>query len=409
MSVKIHHGPPGSYKTSGAVADDFVPAVLEGRHIITNVRGLSDPAKIREVLEERGKTVPETFKLTWLDSTDREQMEMLQRFWHWAPDGCFFLIDEVQEVWPKAMRDSHLKKLDYPGGQDTANADGRFLTIALAFEKHRHRNWDFVVTSPNINKVHSVVRSCAEASYKHKNLATLGTLFKGRYVEGYHAADTNGKPADFYTIRKKRIPGYVFKLYQSTATGKVTDTIAGQSIFKDPKVLGLLVFGGLVIVGVFSMGTPDILRKTLESPPAETDGQTDPETVPPDRPKPASGAPVHTAPVGSGAPPALAPRLRFLTAAQKITITGSYETLESGKKTLSYYLRVHLDATRYFDLTNTTIGRLGVVVTPLTPCFYELRAGSTSVFAYCEEVDPIPESSTALASAPPTNTTPVPE
>ncbi|HEP9310628.1 TPA: hypothetical protein VDV39_005850, partial [Pseudomonas aeruginosa] len=27
MSIKIHHGPNGSYKTSGAIQDDAVPAL----------------------------------------------------------------------------------------------------------------------------------------------------------------------------------------------------------------------------------------------------------------------------------------------------------------------------------------------------------------------------------------------
>lgn len=41
MSIKIHHGPNGSYKTSGAIQDDAVPALKDGRVIITNVRGFT--------------------------------------------------------------------------------------------------------------------------------------------------------------------------------------------------------------------------------------------------------------------------------------------------------------------------------------------------------------------------------
>ena len=59
MSIKIHHGFPGSYKTSGAVQDDFIPAALAGRHIVTNVRGLDNEDRIREVLEGQGMTVPD--------------------------------------------------------------------------------------------------------------------------------------------------------------------------------------------------------------------------------------------------------------------------------------------------------------------------------------------------------------
>ncbi|WMR32586.1 zonular occludens toxin domain-containing protein, partial [Metapseudomonas otitidis] len=41
MSIKIHHGPNGSYKTSGALQDDAIPALLQGRAIITNIRGFT--------------------------------------------------------------------------------------------------------------------------------------------------------------------------------------------------------------------------------------------------------------------------------------------------------------------------------------------------------------------------------
>ena len=260
MSVKIHHGAPGSYKTSGAIADDLPAAVIAGRHIITNVRGLHDRDLIASVIGLKfKKDIPESFKITYIktdpsdlseefqDQSCSENMEMLRRFWHWSPDGAFFILDEIQEIYPKTFKDRDLKKLEYPGGIEAANRDGKFLTIALAFEKHRHRNWDFIVTTPNISKVHDVVRSVADGAYKHKNLAILGGMFKGRYVEGFHSGDTSGRPADFNSVIRKKIPNYVFDLYKSTATGVVSDTRSGQSLFKNPKILGLLIFLSLII------------------------------------------------------------------------------------------------------------------------------------------------------------------
>lgn len=396
MSIKIHHGPPGSYKTSGAVVDDFVPAVLAGRHIITNVRGLESEANVRDVLEGKGMFIPDSFKLTYLDSSDSEQMEMLRRFWHWSPDGAFFLIDEVQEVWAKALRESHLTKLNYPNGIEQANKDGKFLTIALAFEKHRHRNWDFVVTSPNINKVHPVVRGSAEAAYKHKNLATLGKLFKGRYIEAYHAADTNGKPADFYTIRRKSIPKYAFGLYKSTATGVVSDTTAGQSIFKDPKILGLLIFIALIWVAVFFMGTPKVLG-----------GDDAPkDTTPAAAPAPITGGAGTKVPVsaaGAGAPavalsppPEVPARLKFVQQAESIKISSSY-TMNNIRR---YYLRFMLPNSQYVTVTEQTAGRLGLVVSILDDCLYEVKAGQYVTFAFCSDEPPPVESPTTAQLAP---------
>lgn len=259
MPIKIHHGPPGSYKTSGAVHDDFIPAVLAGRYVITNIRGLNDEHLIRQVLTARGKTVPDSFKLLNLDSDDTEQLNQIRHFWHWAPDGVYFFLDEVQIIYPKEWRATHFKKMDFPASESEAALIGRFVTIQQAFQQHRHKNWDFCLMTPNINLVNPMIRACAEGAFKHKNMAMIG-LFKGSYLESFHASETAGKSkADIYASRRKRVPSYVFDLYQSTLTGLVSDTKAGASIFSDPKLLFLLVI--LIFSLTYGLsGVPALLR-----------------------------------------------------------------------------------------------------------------------------------------------------
>lgn len=226
MSLKIYHGAPGSYKTSGAVWNDFVPAVFEGRHIVTNVRGLSDPDKVISVLssvkEFKKKEIPDSFKLTYIDTTESENLEKIRRWFHWIPDGALLLLDEIQMIYPKSITATQFKQFDYEGGLDAATAAGRFPTLALALEQHRHKNWDIVVTTPSIKLVHPVVRAVAETAFKHINNAIKTKLLKGTYNEAFHLASQPGSKADIYVVRKRRIPKWVFQLYQSTATGQVT-------------------------------------------------------------------------------------------------------------------------------------------------------------------------------------------
>lgn len=404
MSIKIHHGSPGSYKTAGAIADDFVNAVLEGRHVITNVRGLSSEERVREVVGKHVKEVPESFKLTYIktdpkdldfpDSPCLENMEMLRRFWHWSPDNVFFLLDEVQEIWPKSYRESHLRKLDYPGGAEQAAKDSKFETLVLAFEKHRHMNWDFVVTTPHINKVHAVVRESAEAAYKHKNLAILGSLFKGRYIEGFHTADTNGKPSDFYSVIRKKIPSYVFQLYKSTATGVVRDTAAGQSLFKNPKVLGLGLFILLLGSYLFSLGLPAIFRGT----PPKVDNPT-PIQAPSINQQGSVPNPVSpTTPSGSPLPhPKANPlpnRLSFLEQSEKINLLVGYREFRGKTEINHFVLRFQFPNNRYLDVTDKTFARLGLVVSVLDDCMYEIKYNTIVKYAYCnglESVQPPPQ------------------
>ncbi|MGG2405740.1 zonular occludens toxin family protein [Aeromonas veronii] len=260
MSIKIHHGAPGSYKSSGAIHTDVLPAIKAGRHIITNVRGFT-AERCKEVL---GKAVPESFQVTYIETESQEGRDHLARFYHWAPKGVFFLVDEVQRIFPPSWRQSDLDRLDYPGGPDVAKADGRPETIDVAFDMHRHHNWDFVFTTPNIKKVHAVIRAAAETAIRHTNMGLLG--IGGRYKTVLHLADNSGSSMSDVLQAKpfNKVPNYVFKLYDSTTTGKVSDTIAGSSMFRDPKILFFLAIMGVCIF--FGFIKPEYLDKPNKAP-----------------------------------------------------------------------------------------------------------------------------------------------
>ena len=241
MSIKIHHGAPGSYKSSGAIHTDVIPAIKEGRYIITNVRGFT-AERCREVL---GRDVPDGFDVLYVETESQDGRDRLARFYHWAPKGAFFLVDEVQRIFPPSWRQSDLDRLDYPGGTIAAQADGRPETIDVAFDMHRHHNWDFVLTTPNIKKVHQVIRAAAETAIRHTNMGLLG--IGGRYKTVLHLADNSGTSASDVLQAKpfNKVPKHVFKLYDSTTTGKVSDTIAGSSLIRDPKILFFLAIMGV--------------------------------------------------------------------------------------------------------------------------------------------------------------------
>ncbi len=269
MSIKIHHGAPGSYKSSGAIHTDVIPAIKAGRHIVTNVRGFT-AERCREVL---GKAVPDDFQVTYIETESQEGRDHFARFYHWAPKGVFFLVDEVQRIFPPSWRQTDLDRLDYPGGPDVAKNDGRPETIDVAFDMHRHHNWDFVFTTPNIKKVHQVIRAAAETAIRHTNMAILG--IGGRYKTVLHLSDNSGSSMSDVLQAKpfNKVPKYVFKLYDSTATGKVSDTIAGSSVLRDPKILLFLAVWGLcVFFGFIKPEYIDAPAKAVQAVPAASSG-----------------------------------------------------------------------------------------------------------------------------------------
>lgn len=256
MSVKIHHGPPGSYKTSGAVLDDFVEAVFSGRVIVTNVRGLYDEERVCNVLSEAfpRRKIPSSFELVWVDTDTEEGIFAIQTFFWWVDCGAFLLIDEAQTFWPSEMRQSDWRPFDFPGGMDAARIQGRPKDYLDAWTRHRHFNWDVVLTTPDIKLFHSKIRSVAETAYLHKNQAIVG--LRGRYLEGMHLASKNGSASDFFVVRGRKIPKWIFSLYQSTSTGVVSDTGAGTPIWQNPKIAGLLIFIVVLVGFLISRGNP---------------------------------------------------------------------------------------------------------------------------------------------------------
>ncbi|MDH0897724.1 MULTISPECIES: zonular occludens toxin domain-containing protein, partial [unclassified Pseudomonas] len=261
MSIKIHHGPNGSYKTSGAIQDDAVPALKEGRLIITNVRGFT----LERVLQAM-PTLPDAVDIINLDLESLEDMERMRTWFQWAPRGAFIIFDETQLVFPKAWREKDLERFDFPGGPEAAAVADRPMSWLDGWTRHRHWNWDIVLTTPNIAYIRDDIRMTCEMAYKHSNLAVIGIA--GRYKEAQHDAQINRPPMEGTVIEYKRIKPDTFKLYQSTATGKTQDTKAGKSLFKSPKLLALLVFIALLIVAVLSLGGIDFGPANASKAPA---------------------------------------------------------------------------------------------------------------------------------------------
>lgn len=263
MAIKIHHGPNGSYKTSGAVWDDAVPAAKAGRLIVTNIRGMSSE-RFHEVFPD----LPDTFELEYINHETSEGMERIRTWFQWVPRDAFLIFDEAQTLFPKKWTDKYLERFDFPAtqdsvdehgnhvpalnSQDAAHAADRPMNFLDAWTRHRHWNWDVILTTPNIKYVHPDIRDTSEAAYQHSNLKLLGAALKflvGKdYKEAMHSANENKAPTDGSNIvQLRKIDKRVFKLYDSTATGLHRDTMAGKNALASPRVLILLT----VLVGIF--------------------------------------------------------------------------------------------------------------------------------------------------------------
>jgi len=255
MSVKIYWGAPGSYKTSSAVMDDVSVCAREGRTLITNIRGLREDL-IREHVPGE---VPLSFNVVSLRNDRPDEIERLRKWWHWAPVGAYVVMDEVQIVYPPEWSRAEIAELSIPDDQPRVIGDnGIPHGLYEAFEQHRHGNWDMTFCTINIKRVRPEIRASCETAYKHKNLAIHGAIGRGKFRQYFHSAQDNGTPSQVFQSRERRIKSWVFKCYASTATGAVSDTRAGISIFANPRVLllGAVAVGAVALMFVAGLPTP---------------------------------------------------------------------------------------------------------------------------------------------------------
>ncbi|MBG6288389.1 hypothetical protein I5I61_13120 [Pseudomonas nitroreducens] len=402
MSIKIHHGPNGSYKTSGAIQDDAVPALKEGRVIITNVRGFT---------LERAYTVfpdlPNTSQIINLDLESLADLEQMRTWFQWAPRGAFLIFDETQLLFPKSWREKDLEKFDYPGGPEAAHEADRPMGWLDAWTRHRHFNWDIVLTTPNISYIRDDIRMTSEMAYKHSNLAVIG--IPGRYKEAQHDAQLNRPPADGTIVEYKRIKQQTFALYQSTATGKTQDTKAGKSLLRSPKLVFLLALLACTIGFVSYMGPLKVVggnaaqapaKPAVASAPSAAAPPAQTSAVDPAARSPAPGA-VPAQPLSGRPtdPPAELNPHPF--AGRSITITAHLYSKKKGDQ----YMFAFLDAEgRRLDLTSWDLVGSGYAIRSKGACVAELMFEQWKQTVTCSGAPPRPAISNApltLAATPP--------
>ncbi|NVK21815.1 MAG: hypothetical protein HWD86_04810 [Kangiellaceae bacterium] len=248
MTIHIHHGPNGGYKSSHCVKHYVRQCAYEGRTLITNLRACNNPALIRALIaiHEKG-SITKPFDIIHLDTeTSDTDLYKMRTFFHWAPKGAFILIDEASDIFPKSMTAKELQQFNLPREHD--RYEGRYpKTVAQAFKKHRHQGWDIALSEPDITTIHDVIRSTTEDAYRHANMAFIG--FAGFYQTINHSGKNTGEfeRNQMALKRWQKIPKHVYQMYQSTADGVVKDSSAGTPIWKNPQIL----FAFFILVSFF--------------------------------------------------------------------------------------------------------------------------------------------------------------
>jgi zona occludens toxin len=270
MSIVIIHGGNGSYKSSTVVQDYIIPAIEEGRIVVTNIRGVC----IKRFYDA-GVDVHANSDIIYIDSDNtpvgKIGRDLLSCFWHWVPQDALLCFDESGVIFPKSWRDADLKKM--PDVFKSSNGHEIFSDLQIesfdrpdsfteAFEMHRHFGWDIVLSAPNIKSIRDDIRNTTELAWRHRNAALIG--IKGRFKAVSHDPINNGAVASNILESKfGKIKQRTFDCYDSTKTGNSKDTAnASHAILGSPRFLLAMAVSAGCLIYAFSSGGYDAFSST---------------------------------------------------------------------------------------------------------------------------------------------------
>lgn len=237
MAINVYTGLMGGGKSYEVVASVILPAIEQGRRVVTNVDGINEEL-IRAHLIKVCKADPEKFGRVVHVTNDNVQEE------GFFPDeanpehesvvkaGDLLCIDEAWRFW----------------GKDTRALPPLHMQF---FRMHRHyvhketgTACDVALIVQSITDLNSSLRAVVEMTAAMTKLKTLG-LTKSYRVDLYEGGRVT-KAAKFETFIK-RYDKRIFPLYQSYAggTGKEKAMDKRQNVLKNPR---LWIIGCLMLV-----------------------------------------------------------------------------------------------------------------------------------------------------------------
>lgn len=285
MATVIHHGGGvGTYKTFAVIQRHAIPQLQKGRTVVSTIRGFNSTRVIEAVLDIE---LPESAKIIYVDIDTIEGVRKIRKWWEWVPEGAYIIIDEAQKVYPKGHK---IADYDYPArtqeidgveqplsSAEAADFDNRPSGLVHAFTMQRHWNWDLALITPNIRMLIPELKEVTQVAYAHRKMGDLVPWRKHGWRETKHHPEESWKssitPPIQYNADKR-----IYKVYQSTKTGDHKDGGAEQSIFKNPKVLTLLITIGISVPTFLYMLYGTIFNQGVNPVPVQ--GNANPQQIP---------------------------------------------------------------------------------------------------------------------------------
>jgi Zonular occludens toxin (Zot) len=261
MSIFGYVGLPGSGKSYNVVAHVILPALREGRRVVTNVPVYHD--KVYELLAKEKVANPGVI-VDFPISEVSQEPELIKKY---VLPGDVFVLDEVWRLWPSGMKANEI-----PEVYKSLLAEHRHMVDAAG------RSCHIVLVVQDLANIAVFARRLVEQTFLHTKMGHMGQ--QGRFRVDIYQASMTGVIGPVKQRLRESYGSYsadVWDLYKShTLTEAKTSGANEKAIDKRGNILrSPMIMYGLPAVVLAMIGACYVLSKHIDQmthPPAPPKG-----------------------------------------------------------------------------------------------------------------------------------------
>jgi zona occludens toxin len=261
MSIFGYVGLPGSGKSYNVVAHVILPALREGRRVVTNVPVYHD--KVYELLAKEKVAIPGVI-VDFPISEVSQEPELIKKY---VLPGDVFVLDEVWRLWPSGMKANEI-----PEVYKSLLAEHRHMVDAAG------RSCHIVLVVQDLANIAVFARRLVEQTFLHTKMGHMGQ--QGRFRVDIYQASMTGVIGPVKQRLRESYGSYsadVWDLYKShTLTEAKTSGANEKAIDKRGNILrSPMIMYGLPAVVLAMIGACYVLSKHIDQmthPPAPPKG-----------------------------------------------------------------------------------------------------------------------------------------
>ncbi|WP_313808831.1 zonular occludens toxin domain-containing protein [Sphingobium sp.] len=224
MALSLYLGPPGSGKTYEAIRSVAIPAYRDGRHIITNIKGVTPDHWEANIEPNKGKKCG---SITVVDDEffqDEKSYPLMTKDKAIAPglipNGALVIIDEAYNIFPPSPKEAVTKRMI------------EWVRTHRHFVSDDGIASDVVLISQDVMSIHPRVRSVGEFFTAIRNLRFLGISTRYR-ITVFTSWRMNAASKLGQTFRRYDVSIFsYYKSFQTEGTAKVVLTDSSQKAIK---------------------------------------------------------------------------------------------------------------------------------------------------------------------------------